>query len=166
MGGKTGMAAGLALLLIAGMSWAGEESGGGGRGPSPITTSQQPDYLLKACEETEPTPEFPSSALRVVDPAYMLKNSLLREQGEVELADIKTNLLQNTSHGKITSITGYLGRSLYRYDPTPGFFGNDRAIFMAEYGGKHYKIILDIKVLEDLDEKSPVCPESKLIKVH
>jgi hypothetical protein len=170
MGGKAGTTTGLALLLAAGMAWAGGTPGGEGNRPlSP--NIRQPDYILKECIETQPTPDHPSSALRAVDPAGMLKIYLSGEypSGEsviVDLADIKISLLQGTSHGRLTAGVDNLGRSWYRHDPTPGFLGNDRAIFMAEYGGKRYKIILDIKVLEVLDEKSPVCPEPTLIKVN
>jgi hypothetical protein len=53
----------------------------------------------------------------------------------------------------------------YRYDVTPNYTGNDKAVFMAEYGGKRYKIVVDLRVFLMVDENEPVCPPPKLIKV-
>ena len=37
---------------------------------------------------------------------------------------------------------------------------------MAEFEGKRYKIVIDIIVTMDIDERSPQCPKSQLIKIN
>lgn len=115
------------------------------------------DYILKDCQETFHTPD-PRSAFRAVDPAYMLSNYFGSFGYRVELAEIKTTLLQGTQHGKIFGWTDNAGLTSYHYDPAPGFYGDDQAVFMAEYAGKRYKIVLQIKVTENFNENNPQCP--------
>lgn len=141
------------------------------RGLSPIVSAAgatlPADYILKDCQETFHTPD-PRSAFRAVDPAYMLKNYLQAWEvpGVVNLADIKTTLLQGTQRGNLLSSTSNAGRTTYHYDPAPGFYGDDKAIFMAEYAGKRYKIVIQIKVTENFNENDPQCPNKPvLIKV-
>jgi hypothetical protein len=122
-----------------------------------------PDFILNECQETDHT-KAPTSAFRGVDPAYMLKNYFSSISREIKLADIKTTMLQGTLHGKIFSEVDNTGITAYHYDPAPGFLGDDRAVFMAEYGGKRYKIIVNIKVMQTVDERSPVCPDPVMIK--
>jgi hypothetical protein len=117
------------------------------------------DFVMNACQETFHTPD-PRSAFRAVDPAYMLSNYLGSFGYTVELTAIKTTLLQDTTHGKITSVIDNTGRPWYRYDPAPGYHGDDKAIFMAEYSGKYYKIVLQIKVTENFNENDPQCPDN------
>ena len=133
---------------------------------APVVTPQ-PDYILNKCKETESTGD-PSSAMRTVDPAYMLKNFLYTYSKGKQIADlvaIKTTLLQDTSHGKITSVVDNTGRSWYAYDPTPNYVGNDKAVFQAEFEGKVYKIVLELRVFLMVNEYEPTCPPPKLIKV-
>ena len=125
-----------------------------------------PDFILHACKETEHRPNDPDSALFALDPAGMLSVYALIVGRRFPVEDIKVTMLSNATHGKVTDVVDNLGRSWYRYDPTPGYLGNDRATFMAGYGGKRYKIIVDIKVLFGIDENSPVCPDATLIKVR
>jgi len=129
------------------------------------TAPPMADFVFKACTETQPTPDNPHSAMRGVDPAGMLEVYYLSIGKKVDIAKIKTTPLQIPKHGNLTSEVDNTGLTSYRYDPAPGFLGDDQAIFMAEYGGKHYKIILNIKVLQTIDEKSPICSDSKLIKI-
>jgi VCBS repeat-containing protein len=119
------------------------------------------DYILKDCQETFHTPD-PRSAFRAVDPAYMLKNYIEGRDvpPPVNLADIKTTLLQGTQHGKIFAEVDNVGLTSYHYDPAPGFYGNDEAVFMAEYAGKRYKIVIQIKVTENFNENDPQCPDN------
>lgn len=144
----------------------------------------QPDFLLKECQETESTvdetrrPGEPRSAMRSVDPAYMLKNYLqnYKIRKEVDLASIKTTLIEGTKHGVIIegrsrnesqgpSGINYKSRTVYSYDAIPDYEGCDRAVFMAEYEGKHYKIIVDLRVFKIVNEYSPTCPQPQLIKI-
>jgi hypothetical protein len=53
----------------------------------------------------------------------------------------------------------------YEYRSEPGYEGNDRVVFMAEFEGKRYKIVIDLIVGMVIDENSPQCPPPKLIKV-
>ena len=123
------------------------------------------DFLFKACEETQPTPEQPRSAMRAILPAHMLANYYASRSKEIKLEDIKTTPLQVPKHGELKAEVDNTGITSYRYDPAPGFLGNDQAIFLATYGGKRYKIILDIKVLYVVDERSSTCPDPTLIRV-
>ena len=127
----------------------------------------QPDFILKACTETQEMGE-PMSAWRGVDPAYMLKNFLYAHSNGTQIADlaaIKITLLQGTTHGNLISHTANNGRLYFMYDPTPGYIGDDSAAFQAEFEGKLYKIVVDIKVLIVIDHNAPECPPPKLIKV-
>lgn len=129
----------------------------------------QPDYVVNMCKETESTGD-PSSAMRTVDPAGML--AVFIEKHSQRLIDaateatIKTTLLQGTTHGKISSVIDNTGRPWYAYDAEPNYIGNDRAIFLAEFEGKVYKIVLELHVFTWVNEKIPSsCPPPQLIKV-
>ena len=96
---------------------------------------QQPDYILNACTETELTLD-PRSALRSVDPAFMLKNYLEHHHKTktlvVDLASIKVTLIEGPKHGALVVGTSNYGRSTYRFDAEQNYIGNDKSIFMAE----------------------------------
>lgn len=133
----------------------------------------QPDYILNYCKETESTGD-PRSAMRAVDPAYMLSNYIeARDNQLVDLHDIKNvTMLQGTTVGKITSVVDNTGRSWFRYDAPKNYVGNDRAVFQAEYQGKVYKIVVKLVVSLTVGEsplmewEEPVCPAPTLIKVN
>jgi len=135
-------------------------------------SSQAPfsyDFILKDCQETDSIGD-PRSAMRAVDPAYLLKNYF--EGGyDVDLAAVKTTLLKNATHGKITPVVDNTGRTWYRYDAEPNYVGNDQAVFMAEFHGKLYKIVVDLHVFMGVTpgDQAPyvsTCPPAKLIKVN
>ena len=132
-------------------------------GASPL----QPDYILKYCTETASTGDS-RSAMRAVDPAGMLRNYLQnRDKHAIELSLIKNiSLLENTKHGEITTEVDNTGLTFFGYDPEPEYVGRDRAVFMAEYQGVRYKIVVDLRVFLFVDEKAPVCPPPQLIKVN
>jgi len=131
----------------------------------------QPDYILKQCQETESTGD-PRSAMRSVDPAGWLAVYIGNRDHRViysnpeALAAIKTTLLEGTTHGKISSVVDNTGRPWYRYDAVPEYVGKDRAVFMAEFEGKRYKIVIDLRVFIGVDENNPTCPPPQLIKVN
>ena len=82
-------------------------------------STPQPDYILKECQETESTGD-PRSAMRAVDPAYMLKNYLQGRDGHlVELIEIKNvTLLQSVQHGELLQgRSNDTGRTTFRYNP-------------------------------------------------
>jgi hypothetical protein len=129
------------------------------------------DYIFEPCIEIEPTPDDPQSAMRGVDPAQGLKNYLGSPGDPVHIQDVKVKLLQGTQHGKLT-VSGFHtvdysspdaptidGPSVFRYDPNSGYLGDDQAVFLAEYGGKVFKVILTIKVLESVDENRSLRPD-------
>jgi hypothetical protein len=134
----------------------------------------QPDYILKECQETESTGDL--LTFNTVNPAFMLKNYLEWHDKAgtlvVELAAVKTTLLQGTAHGEITTEVDNIGRSWYSYEPTPNYVGKDQAAFMAEYEGKRYKIVVNLVVSLQVNEnplvegQTPVCPQPTLIKVN
>jgi hypothetical protein len=134
----------------------------------------QSDYILQTCGETESTGD-PMSAMRAVSPANMLANYLnSRSDKQVvfKLADIKNiTLLEGTQHGKLLSSISNTGRTTFHYDPTPNYIGNDRAMFLAEFEGKVYKIVVKLVVSLQVNEtplmpgQQPVCPPPQLIKV-
>lgn len=144
-----------------------------------------PDFLFEVCKETESSvdetlrPGEPGSAMRAIDPAGMLevylKNYGIRK--EVDVAAIKTTLIEGTKHGVIIeghtkelskgpSSINYKSRTVYSYDAVPDYEGHDRVVFMAEYEGKRYKIIIDLRVFKMVNEYEPTCPEPQLIKVN
>lgn len=86
---------------------------------SAASAAPQPDYLLNYCKETESTGD-PRSAMRAVDPVYMLANYLnshSSKQVVFDLTSIKTTLLEGTKHGEIVAGTSNYGRTAYRYAP-------------------------------------------------
>ena len=131
------------------------------------SVTAQPDYLLKTCKETESAGD-PKSAFRAIDPAGMLKVYIQNRDNRPVRVETITNvtMLQNTAQGNITSVVDNTGRSWYRYDAIPDYVGNDQAIFMAEFEGKRYKIVLEIHVLIVIDDHSPTCPPPQLIKIN
>ena len=128
--------------------------------------SATPTAILNVCTETYHTID-PRSAFRAVDPAGMLQ-VYFQPTYNIDLSAIKTTLLQGTQHGNLFSEVDNLGFTSYHYDPAPGYLGDDQAKFLAELelGGKHLRIVIivQIKVLEVVDEKSPTCPDPVMIK--
>lgn len=127
----------------------------------------QPDYVLNACQDTESTGD-PMSAMRGIDPAYMLKNYLQNQvRHYIDIAAVRNvTMLDGPGHGEIAGGTDNLGLTSYRYDPPPGYVGKDKAVFMAEHEGKRYKIVVELNVFLMVDEKVPsTCPPPRLIKV-
>lgn len=130
--------------------------------------STQPDYILKTCQEYQEDAE-PESALHGVEPAgwlanYIAKKDHRRIDAATQVA-IKATLLETTKHGKLEQRTAPNGAIYFMYYSEPGFVGEDKASFMAEFEGKRYKIVVNIKVLKYVDDNNPVCFEPKLIKV-
>lgn len=132
-------------------------------------TTPQPNYILKYCKETESGGD-PRSAMRSVDPAGMLAVYLERYKGAqfIDLANIKNiALLEGTKHGEITAGVDNTGLTSYHYNPEPEYVGNDRAVFMVEYQGVRYKVVVELHVFSIVMENMPSsCPPPKLIKVN
>lgn len=121
--------------------------------------TSQPDFILQNCKETEQV----STIFGGISPEYMIKNYIQnRSNRPVELTSIKNvTVIKLPTHGKLIDNGLYI--------PEPNYFGKDKVLFMAEFEGKRYKIILDIHVVTKVDEgDSPTttCPPPKLIKVN
>lgn len=142
-------------------------------------SSAQPtraDYILKDCQET--VHDFHErEAFNGVSPSGMLENYLLGHDKtgtfRANHSSYKVTLLENTSHGKLienTSNAGIVsGIAHYIYNPKPAYLGKDKAVFMVEFEGKRYKVVLDIHVvrhINDSDEPTTSCPSPKFIKLH
>lgn len=135
------------------------------------------DYLLKDCWETQPTPNDPTSAVRGSSVSAKLRNYFQTYQNrKINDWDVKVSLLETTKNGEL-KLGSYIQDSLayegygktistFRYDPQPGYLGKDRAVFAAEYGGKLYKVVLNIVVSQAIVETGPpTCPEPQLIRL-
>jgi hypothetical protein len=140
------------------------------------STTPQPDYLLKMCQETESTGD-PMAADRGVDPAGLLAGLIgnMRNQDLLSMltADtIKITMLQGTTNGKLVAHTAGNGRLYYMYAPPPNYTGNDSAVFLAEFEGKVYKIVINLVVSPTVGEspllegEQPVCSGPQLIKIN
>lgn len=128
----------------------------------------QPDFILNTCTETESTGD-PMSAIRGVDPVGWLRAYIGNRDNRIidsaTTAAIKTTLLESTTHGVLNQRTAKSGAVYYMYDPTPNYVGNDRAVFLAEFEGRVYKIVVELHVFKTVNENNPTCSEPQLIKV-
>jgi hypothetical protein len=123
----------------------------------------QPDYLLKYCAEKASTGGT-RYVMNSVDPAGGLKNYLEnRDNHYIDITAIKITLLEGTKHGELVP-----GKFAFMYEPTEGYVGKDKAIFMAEFEGKRYKIIVELHVFDvaPMESLPSSCPPPQLIKVN
>jgi hypothetical protein len=127
------------------------------------SNTQQLGYLLKTCKELPKGAEDwtnPAAGLAV----YLENHSNRNIYGDPSaLASIKITLLDAPKHGTFKSDSTGQG---YFYAPEPGYLGNDKAVFMAEFEGKYYKIVANLIVAVHTNENVPLCPESTLIKLN
>ncbi len=122
------------------------------------------DYIVSMCTETEDRKGL-NDALSTVSPVSMLKHYLWDHMSKrVEAEDVEIDLIQGVQHGNLDVRIANDGHKFYKYHPDTGFLGDDRAIFLVKYEGKHYKIILDIKVLYIVDEYVSECPDPVMIE--
>ena len=125
---------------------------------------------MKSCQETESTGSS-RSAIRGIDPGTALANALSEIAGKDVVPDLSAikniTLLEGTKHGKIFGVVDNEGLTSFHYNPIPSYVGGDRAVFMAEFEGKRYKIVVNLKVRLGIDNNSPLCPANphQLIKV-
>jgi hypothetical protein len=130
-----------------------------------------PDSVLNVCRETASQAQFAGTAIRGIDPVVMLANALNSVTGKPVVMDYSVikniTLLEGTKHGELLTRTASDGRTTFRYNPIPNYVGEDRAVFMAEFEGKRYKIVVNLKVSLGVDYNDPLCPENpyELIKV-
>lgn len=116
----------------------------------------QPDYILKTCQETE----HATKALSGINPALGLA-SYLQHHGHktIDLATIKITLLEGPAHGELAP-----GGFAYVYEPEPRYIGNDKAVFMAEFEGKVYKLVVELHVFAMVGENT--CTPPRLFEIN
>src|SRR6266581_3181205 len=136
-------------------------------------TTSSPDYLLKTCMEVSSSTAS-RAVPNLVDAAGMLVVHIgNREHRYIDPATaiVRLTLLENAKHGELLPKTSGSGRVSYTYSSKPGYLGKDEAVFLAEFQGKRYKVVVNLVVSKDLVENpltsdmTPVCPEPQLIKL-
>lgn len=127
--------------------------------------SLQPDYLLKECIEVS------RGGWDSVDPTGMLavelgnrSNRDLLDDSAV-LASMKISLLEEVVHGNLIPKNSDTRGGYYMYK-AEDYLGKDKAVFMAKFEGKHYKVEINFIITEAIDENSPQCPSAQLIKIN
>jgi VCBS repeat-containing protein len=135
----------------------------------------QPDYLLIGCNDTT-SGDYQNTAENGVDPAGGLAIFLGNLRGHdiyndpTALASIKITLLEGTTHGKLVPHTRGAGGVYFMYEAEHGYKGKDRAVFMAVFEGKTYKMVFDLNVYPVAtiaDNMPSTCPaEPTFIKLN
>lgn len=133
--------------------------------------TQQPGYALTTCKDTT-SGDDQNTAENGVDPAGWLTSYIeKRDQRPIEPAQIATTkltLLQSTTHGKLIRHTTDAGLEYYMYQAEHAYKGKDRAVFLAVFEGKTYKVVIDLNVypVEAIADNMPsTCPPPQLINV-
>jgi hypothetical protein len=123
------------------------------------STTRQPDYLLRTCSQV------PDS----INPAGMLAAELTNRNHRnfdlATIATIKFTQLEDTAHGKLIPQPSSAEGVYYKYQADLGYTGKDKAVFLAEFEGKNYKIVYNIMVGKTYNEYQPLCPANTLIKL-
>ncbi len=140
----------------------------------PQANATRPDFLLKLCVEV-PTAGGSLTAMNAVDPAGMLAaqlgNRTNRYIDSATETTININLMEGTKRGKLNPKTSGSGKVYYVYESNPGYLGRDKAVFMADFEGKRYQVVVNIVVSAQVIENpptsamTPVCPNPTLIRV-
>jgi hypothetical protein len=140
---------------------------GASDGRSSAPTAQ---FLLKACKEM-PSGEA-TSVFNNVDVAGMLVVGIGNKERRYinpTTADVKLTLLESTKNGNLLRKTADNGYVSYTYSSKPDYVGKDTAVFLAEFEGKRYKVVVNLVVVKELSPENPgtkpVCPEPQLIKM-
>ena len=121
-----------------------------------------PDYLLNICTE-KPSAGGLITAMNMVDPATWLAVQLENRGKQFANFDAATSSIKltqfvATTHGELIPQETDSERIFYIYQSELGYVGKDRAVFIAEFEGKRYKIVIDLIVSMVIDEDSPQCP--------
>ncbi len=131
-------------------------------------TTQQPDYLLKACDEVPSMGDL-TTAMNAVNPLGMLRIALQNRDDRfidpASIVNVTIDIIEDTAHGKLIPKSTGTGKAYFMYQPDAEYIGKDRVIFMVEFESNHYKIVVDLIVSLGVDENSPQCPDIQLIKV-
>ena len=141
---------------------------------------QKFDYLLKSCKEM-PSGLSVGSVISMIGPSYVLSEYFRVYKGrDIDQRLIKETLIEKPKHGEIKLIyesehnslgsLHYIPFKLGDRNGNVGYEGKDRAVYLLEFAGKRYKLILNLIVTEsgDLTDVGVPsrCPADKLIKLN
>ena len=162
-----------ALMLMMLMCWASQSSA------QPTRGKQKFDYLLKSCKEM-PSGLSVGSVISMIGPSYVLSEHFRVYKGrDIDQRLIKETLIEKPKHGEIKLIyesehnslgsLHYIPFKLGDRNGNVGYEGKDRAVYLLEFAGKRYKLILNLIVTEsgDLTDVGVPsrCHATKLIKL-
>ncbi len=128
-----------------------------------LDTLPLPDFIVKGCQlvlstmdqggvgaQIPPRPLI-NSASRRIDPWSVL-SGLVEGDRKAYLA-FKTTLLEDATHGKVYAINSGSGLGSYWYVSEPKYEGRDKAVFMAKFNEKYYKIVIELGVFLTPEEE-------------
>jgi len=131
---------------------------------SQLASKQKFDYIMKDCREFTDHMEE-GSAEHVINVKQALANFYRRKYDKkIDVKSILTTLEEAPKHREISSGTTNYGNLVYSYDPEHGYLGKDSVVFSAEFEGKRYKVVMELRVLRGVGNGTD-CPEPHLIKV-
>jgi len=109
------------------------------------------DRTIGICQLINNPPNPPLSAVNATSPRtavwgylQMIEKLTPAQLPDEMFSTAKTTLLQGAAHGTVVDEGG----GYYRYDPTPGYFGTDRATTLVEMGGRKFKVVYHFKVMD------------------
>lgn len=131
---------------------------------SQLASKQKFDYIMKDCREFTDHMEE-GAAEHVINVKQALANFYRRKYDKkIDVKSILTTVEEAPKHGEISRETTNYGNLVYSYDPEHGYLGKDSVVFSAEFGGKRYKVVMELRVLRGVGNGTD-CPEPHLIKV-
>jgi hypothetical protein len=153
------------------------------------------NFILKTCHQVVNTSSSEERYFNPVSPEGTLAIELgnRRKQNLYDdakaIASMRSTILEPPKHGTLIPHTeaGDSKRSImfeptkygapipypekksdriyYMYESDGEYVGKDKAVFIMEFEGLRYKLVIDFLVNVRVDEKEDPCPRSKLIKV-
>ncbi len=106
---------------------------------------------IGVCHLIENPPNPPGSAVNTMDPTLSAWTYLKRRERPTpnwltvdEYKAARVSVLQDPAHGLVKDE----GDGGYRYAPTPGYYGQDRATLLVEIGGLKIKLMYFFKVMQ------------------
>lgn len=133
---------------------------------SPVNSALQADYLLKMCTEKSSGEDM--NVTNIVSPATWLASYIGNQEKrdiDPDTAIVNVTLISATAYGKLIQKNTDSGRVYFTYEPIRDYEGKDSAVFMAEFEGKRYQVVVNFIVSKMVDFKTPLCPAPQLIKV-
>jgi hypothetical protein len=127
------------------------------------------ERTIGVCQLIE-NPPIPAMTAANSSAVSMAAWSYLTSVEKVKLSEdlvesAKTTLLVGAQHGEFKEEWG----GNYRYHPTPGYYGTDRATVLVEMGNYKVKVVIHIKVLAPTEgndyQNKRLCPKGELWKI-